>query len=120
MFVPSTEEHFMRFAALILGATCALTTVSTAYADTLLVKRMNHENAAAMPRRGSTMSSVEAQYGAPMKKYAAVGKPPITRWDYPAFSVYFEYKHVIDAVASKASETEMGAKPVPQQNKPAE
>ncbi len=110
----------MRFAALIFCASCTLTIVSTASADTLLVKRMGHENAAAMPRRGSTMTSIEAQYGAPIKKYAAVGKPPITRWDYPAFSVYFEYKHVIDSVASKASESEMGAKPVSQQNKPAE
>jgi hypothetical protein len=87
--------------------------ISTAQADTLLVQRVSKE-APATPRRGSTMSSVEAQFGQPSKKHAAVGRPPITRWDYPAFSVYFEHSHVIDAVATKASDSEMGAKPVAQ------
>jgi hypothetical protein len=30
---------------------------------------------------------------------SAVEQPPITRWDYPAFSVYFEHDRVIHAVA---------------------
>ena len=30
------------------------------------------------------------------------GKPPITRWDYDGFSVYFEHQHVIHAVATAA------------------
>jgi len=50
------------------------------------------------PARGSTMSGVEARYGAPTTKYAAVGDPPITRWDYPQFSVFFEYDKVLHAV----------------------
>jgi len=52
------------------------------------------------PARGSSMKSVEARFGAPETRHAAVGKPPITRWDYPGFSVYFEYDHVVHAVAS--------------------
>ena len=31
--------------------------------------------------------------------YATVGQPPITRWDYPHFSVFFEKDRVIHAVA---------------------
>jgi hypothetical protein len=27
-----------------------------------------------------------------------VGQPPITRWDYASYSVYFEYDRVIDSV----------------------
>ena len=27
-----------------------------------------------------------------------VGQPPITRWDYREFSVYFEYDHVVKSV----------------------
>jgi hypothetical protein len=53
----------------------------------------------ATPARGSTMSQVETQYGAPQSKHDAVGKPPITRWDYANFSVYFENSRVIHAVA---------------------
>jgi hypothetical protein len=52
------------------------------------------------PARGSSMKSVEARFGAPETRHAAVGKPPITRWDYPGFSVYFEHEHVVHAVAS--------------------
>lgn len=54
-----------------------------------------------MPGRGEAMSRVEARLGAPIEKHAAVGQPPITRWDYPGFSVYFEYDHVIHAVAER-------------------
>ncbi len=55
------------------------------------------------PARGMSMVDVEARYGAPTQRYAAVGQPPITRWVYPSFVVYFEYSHVVHAVAIKAS-----------------
>ena len=44
------------------------------------------------------MTAVESTYGEPAQKHAAVGQPPITRWDYPSFSVYFERDRVIHAV----------------------
>ena len=53
-----------------------------------------------LPRRGVNMAAVEAQFGAPRARHAAVGQPPITRWDYEGFSVYFENTHVIHAVAT--------------------
>jgi hypothetical protein len=81
------------------------------HADTLLIKRSQQAHGAAFPKRGSSKAQVSAAYGAPSTKHAAVGKPPITRWDYPAFSVYFEYDHVIDAVVKQASENEIGVKP---------
>ena len=52
------------------------------------------------PARGLTMAAVEARFGAPQTRHDAVGVPPITRWDYAAFSVYFEKDRVIDAVAT--------------------
>jgi hypothetical protein len=102
--------------AWIFFAALAISPITSApvFADTLLLQRTQKEQNAAVPRRGSTMSSVEAQFGAPSKKLAAVGKPPISRWEYPAFIVYFEHSHVIDTVMRKASESEMGAKPVAQ------
>jgi len=51
-----------------------------------------------LPPRGSTMSTVEASFGAPIQREAAVGQPPITRWEYSGFVVYFEYEHVIHSV----------------------
>jgi hypothetical protein len=58
---------------------------------------------AGIPTRGLTMSEVERKYGAPSDRIAAVGQPPITRWVYPSFVVYFEHNIVIHAVASSAA-----------------
>jgi len=46
------------------------------------------------------MSAVEKRFGAPTSRHPAVGQPPITRWDYPGFSVFFEYDRVIHAVVT--------------------
>lgn len=74
---------------------------AVAQADTLLLDsiEMDAKTAASRPTNGQTMAKVEATYGEPTEKHAAVGDPPITRWDYPNFSVYFEYQLVIHAVA---------------------
>jgi hypothetical protein len=50
------------------------------------------------PARGLTMAAVEQRYGAPSQKLNAIGQPPITRWVYPGFVVYFEYNLVIHTV----------------------
>ena len=52
-----------------------------------------------LPSRGISMAKVQERFGAPKARHAAVGQPPITRWDYEGFSVYFEYQHVVHAVA---------------------
>ena len=51
------------------------------------------------PARGQSMAQVERQYGAPTERFAPVGQPPITRWVYASMIVYFEYDHVVHAVA---------------------
>ncbi len=55
------------------------------------------------PERGQRMTDVEARYGAPTTRYPAVGEPPITRWDYPGFVVYFEHDRVLHAVVVSAA-----------------
>ncbi|HQU16706.1 MAG: hypothetical protein B7Z66_06860 [Chromatiales bacterium 21-64-14] len=72
-------------------------------ADTFLLDAIHHEpanDAAGVPRptRGLTMAQVEKTYGAPEQKLPAVGKPPITRWVYKNYTVYFEDQYVIRAV----------------------
>jgi hypothetical protein len=54
-----------------------------------------------VPGRGMTMTAVEEKFGTPVTKYDEVGDPPITRWDYPEFSVYFEYQYVLHTVVHK-------------------
>jgi hypothetical protein len=44
------------------------------------------------------MANVEHIFGAPLEKQPAVGKPPITRWDYSDYVVYFEYNKVLRTV----------------------
>lgn len=51
-----------------------------------------------LPRRGTLMKSVRARHGEPLSIAGPVGDPPITRWVYPDFIVFFEYQHVINAV----------------------
>jgi hypothetical protein len=58
--------------------------------------------AVAGPARGSSMATVEAHFGAPITRHDAVGQPPITRWDYAGFSVFFEHDRVIHAVTARA------------------
>jgi hypothetical protein len=86
-------------------------------ADTLLIERVQAESGVNLPKRGASMTQVEAQFGAPQEKFAAVGggsssTPPITRWQYQKFTVYFENAHVVNAVLNKASALEIGPAPV--------
>ncbi|MBL6751828.1 MAG: hypothetical protein ISP90_14970 [Nevskia sp.] len=74
-------------------------------ADTLAMPQPGDASAAAagVPAKGQSMRTVERRFGAPSEKYPAVGgdsprHPPITRWDYPGFSVFFEHSHVVTAV----------------------
>ena len=53
------------------------------------------------PTRGMTQASVESKYGSPKSVNAPVGEPPITRWEYSDFVVFFEYDKVIHAVVKR-------------------
>jgi hypothetical protein len=69
-----------------------------ALAETLSTATGDPAAAAERPNRGRTMAAVQSQYGEPTNRHAAVGDPPITRWDYPQFAVYFENDRVLHAV----------------------
>lgn len=51
-----------------------------------------------LPHKGETSATVKAHFGEPAKWTKAIGEPPISRWDYPGFAVYFEHDHVVHAV----------------------
>jgi hypothetical protein len=92
----------------ILTTLAALLIASASHADTLLIDGidMDRPTADTRPKPGQSMTAVESTHGTPSERHAAVGgdavaHPPITRWDYPSFSVYFEHDRVIHAVARK-------------------
>ena len=87
-----------------------------AAADTLLINRVQQEAGQPVPSRGMSMDQVRARFGEPVSVAGPVGgdrpqHPPITRWNYAEFSVYFERSLVIDSVGSRVSGTEKGARP---------
>jgi hypothetical protein len=50
------------------------------------------------PSRGMSMDTVKQRFGEPTEVYSPVGEPPITRWGYQGYSVYFEHDRVITTV----------------------
>lgn len=50
------------------------------------------------PKKGSLKSQVRRKFGEPNSILSPVGQPPISRWQYNGFTVYFEYSHVIHSV----------------------
>jgi hypothetical protein len=50
------------------------------------------------PTQGMSMVNVEQKFGQPEQKIAAVGQPPIARWIYKDFVVFFENNLVIHSV----------------------
>ncbi len=89
----------------VLAAALAALYCGTVRAETIALD--DHvavrESDVARPDRGMTMKMVEARFGAPQQRHPAVGKPAITRWDYPQFTVFFENQYVIHAVVNPAS-----------------
>lgn len=73
---------------------------ATVMADTLVIQAVDQATGIARPDRGQSMASVETQFGKPESIVSAVGQPPITRWVYAGFTVYFEGDTVIRAVAN--------------------
>jgi hypothetical protein len=87
----------------LLSAALAVTATSTR-AELIAVdgKPVMRSDSQPKPSPGMTMQAVEAQFGAPAQKRSTVGQPPITRWDYTGFSVYFEFDRVVHAVSAGA------------------
>ncbi|HEX5961066.1 MAG TPA: hypothetical protein VFY97_07455 [Rhodanobacteraceae bacterium] len=96
-----------RFATSLIAATLALAAAplllpTPAHAESLRMK-VQQEQRMNMPKRGMTMDQVKHEYGAPLKVLPTRGgsskfQPPIHRWEYSKYIVYFEYSHVIHAV----------------------
>ena len=62
----------------------------SALADVLLVDSIQSAPQIQTPRNGLSMSQVRQQFGSPKAEVPAVGDPPISRWEYDGYSVFFE------------------------------
>ena len=69
-----------------------------AAADVLLIEEVRAAESQQLPKNGINKSAVSSNWGEPAQRHAAVGDPPISRWDYDRFSVYFEYDTVLSTV----------------------
>jgi hypothetical protein len=74
---------------------------AVASAETITMEGATAGSNDGRPTRGMTQASVESKYGSPKSVNVPVGEPPITRWEYSDFVVFFEYDKVIHAVVKR-------------------
>jgi len=91
----------VRFTSAI--AALALLVTQSVTADVLLIdaiqqEPVNSEEGLPRPDRGMTMDQVKRRFGEPVTEHPWVGEPPITRWDYNSYSVFFEHQYVVTSV----------------------
>lgn len=93
-----------RFRSALLAFTLGILLTGPAAADVLLMENIESSSAVDTPRSGMNMDSVRAKYGNPVQEYPTVStsggplQPPITRWDYTGYSVFFENDVVVHSV----------------------
>ncbi len=97
----------MDYRTLVIAAVCACSLGGFAQSGRAEIVATDNgiavkQSDVAIPARGMTMSQVASKFGEPVNKTPPVVKPPITRWEYPGFVVYFEQDHVIHSVVTSS------------------
>jgi len=89
----------LKLLAPLIGLTLLVGAAGPVWADTVKIP-LGQQQASKedVPRIGMKKTEVERQYGSPQGRKAPVGDPPISRWDYADFSVYFEGNTVLHTV----------------------
>lgn len=83
---------------LVLGAALLGITGIAIAGDVLLIEKIEERMLRDLPRNGLTKAQVEERFGTPDERRSPVGEPPITRWIYDDFNVFFEHDLVIESV----------------------
>lgn len=99
----------MNLKSILVGAVFAIAVVfsaTAAQAETVTLDR-TVVRSADVPVRGLSMAQVERRYGAPVERLPTAGggkprQPPINRWRYNGYTVYFERERVIHSVRDGA------------------
>jgi hypothetical protein len=82
----------------IVFAAILMLFAGTALADVLIIDEVRQVERMDLPKNGYTMTEIESRFGQPEQRHQPVGDPPITRWDYADYSVYFEHDLVLFSV----------------------
>lgn len=94
LFTGSLISVTLLSGVLYLGSTGAIWAETTYLPD---IKNYSVE----LPGRGMSKDAVRKRFGYPIERIAAVGTPPISKWRYELFTVYFESDYVIHAVVNR-------------------
>jgi len=89
--------------SLLLFLALAVAASGPLSADVLLMEGIQSAPSIQTPRNGVSMAQVRQQYGEPLQEQPAVGEPPITRWEYDGYSVFFEHDLVLHSVIHRAA-----------------
>jgi hypothetical protein len=106
LFVLSKGVLPMKKGTLTLLACVLLSATSPNLAEIISIADPAHQiantppKAVLRPTQGISMAIVEKKFGQPEQQITSVGQPPITRWIYKDFVVFFEYNLVIHSVVS--------------------
>jgi len=87
----------------MLSALFGLPALVTADTLSIINQPSNSVEGVQRPERGMTQQQVESFFGSPLEKMSPVGDPPITRWVYDKYTVYFEYDRVIHSAVHHSS-----------------
>jgi hypothetical protein len=108
-FILYTKELAMdSIRSVMFAFSLAILFAGPACADTLLMDNVQSAPQMVMPQRGMSMDTVRAEFGNPVTEHAPVPTndgplhPPITRWDYDGYSVFFENSTVLHSVVTPA------------------
>jgi len=93
----------MKKSSLVIAGALLLTATSFSQAEVISIADPRYDvpnstEGVLRPVQGMSMSTVAQKFGEPESKSAAVGEPPITKWTYPDFAVFFEHNLVIHSV----------------------
>lgn len=81
-----------------VGCAALMLVTASASADVLLIEEVRERMLRDLPSNGLTQAEVIQRYGEPLERRSPVGDPPITRWVFDDYSVYFEYDTVLESV----------------------
>ncbi|MGM0569603.1 hypothetical protein [Marinobacter sp.] len=89
-----------------LAASLAVSALSAGFSQPVQAEQVKvpvmsqgDRDSVALPGTGQSREAVRQRFGDPVSTSGPVGDPPISQWHYDNFVVYFEYNHVIHAVA---------------------
>ncbi len=85
----------------IFGLSLVFTAASFAESGVMSVAEQRNSSVQT-PQNGQKMENVETQFGTPIERVGAVGEPPIIKWVYQEFTVYFENDIVLHSVLHRS------------------